>query len=646
MALKDWSETASDNDDADGSINWSEGQAPSTVNGSARSMMAILKVAMRHLATASDYGATFDGTTVDTTAMNAVRASLSASGGVALLTHGTALVDGTLTLPTKVGFHGLGHTSSVIKLADSSDVDVLRTINFSALTGGGDTVVADGVPHGFELVGLNIDGNKANQTAGDGIKIYGKRYRVEDVLIRNVYGVGFYSECGNDGADTSTTWMDMPEAVIGPMWIDSSGSHNFQFRGMHDSRIDKLFSRLAGGDGVRVEASGATYSGLCDIGFIHSYANTLIGFYTNTKIKAAHLESESNFREGIYFDTNAAQSQIGLLEAFSNDVNETSTYWNVQIVAAECVVANAVVLDTKDSAGGIRISGASNRIADSLVKANGNANATAIGVDLDANQISFRGKINAYNTAGQTGLRTANGGGRNYLQIDAEIENCYTGWNHVTTSLGGNYRLRINSANKDHLLFTGAGPAGFDAAAGGGVRARDFWDVIAINTGTSHSGTADGGSATEIVFASTASTRNDVYNGCIVTLTGGTGSGAVGVVTDYVGSTKTATIAQVNGTTWNADNTSAYTCSTLTLASKTEGTGAIPSGSTSITIPHGLLETSITPTARNVAIWNRNSLGSANKIHVSAVTKFTFTVTADANPGATTAQFAWHARID
>ena len=43
MAVKDWSVTAADNDDADNTINWLEGQAPSTVNDSARAMMAALK---------------------------------------------------------------------------------------------------------------------------------------------------------------------------------------------------------------------------------------------------------------------------------------------------------------------------------------------------------------------------------------------------------------------------------------------------------------------------------------------------------------------------------------------------------------------------------------------------------------------------
>lgn len=40
MTLWKWSRTADDNDDADSTINWAEGQAPSSVNNSARALMA------------------------------------------------------------------------------------------------------------------------------------------------------------------------------------------------------------------------------------------------------------------------------------------------------------------------------------------------------------------------------------------------------------------------------------------------------------------------------------------------------------------------------------------------------------------------------------------------------------------------------
>ena len=43
MAVWDWSTTAGSNQTADANINWQEGQLPSTVNNSARGMMAALR---------------------------------------------------------------------------------------------------------------------------------------------------------------------------------------------------------------------------------------------------------------------------------------------------------------------------------------------------------------------------------------------------------------------------------------------------------------------------------------------------------------------------------------------------------------------------------------------------------------------------
>src|SRR5262245_47214290 len=42
MTFYTWSTTAGSNDVADATVNWQEGQAPNTVNGSARGMMAAL----------------------------------------------------------------------------------------------------------------------------------------------------------------------------------------------------------------------------------------------------------------------------------------------------------------------------------------------------------------------------------------------------------------------------------------------------------------------------------------------------------------------------------------------------------------------------------------------------------------------------
>ena len=67
-------------------------------------------------------------------------------------------------------------------------------------------------------------------------------------------------------------------------------------------------------------------------------------------------------------------------------------------------------------------------------------------------------------------------------------------------------------------------------------------------TAAAITGTAQAGSAGSITLAAGASATDDIYNGMIITITGGTGSGGVGVITDYVGSTKVATVQKSTAT--------------------------------------------------------------------------------------------------
>ena len=67
-------------------------------------------------------------------------------------------------------------------------------------------------------------------------------------------------------------------------------------------------------------------------------------------------------------------------------------------------------------------------------------------------------------------------------------------------------------------------------------------------TAAAITGTAQAGAAGSITLAAAASATDDIYNGMIITITGGTGSGGVGVITDYVGSTKVATVQKSTAT--------------------------------------------------------------------------------------------------
>ena len=79
----------------------------------------------------------------------------------------------------------------------------------------------------------------------------------------------------------------------------------------------------------------------------------------------------------------------------------------------------------------------------------------------------------------------------------------------------------------------------------------EFYGVTAVLVGT-----AQAGATSTITLTSSASVVDDRYNNFTITITSGTGSGQSKLITDYVGSTKVATISG----TWtiNPNNTSIY----------------------------------------------------------------------------------------
>lgn len=72
-------------------------------------------------------------------------------------------------------------------------------------------------------------------------------------------------------------------------------------------------------------------------------------------------------------------------------------------------------------------------------------------------------------------------------------------------------------------------------------------------------GTAQAGASTTITLDASASATDDIYNGSYVTITGGTGAGQTRIISDYVGSSKVATVSVAWSTAPN--NTSTFAVS-------------------------------------------------------------------------------------
>jgi hypothetical protein len=111
--------------------------------------------------------------------------------------------------------------------------------------------------------------------------------------------------------------------------------------------------------------------------------------------------------------------------------------------------------------------------------------------------------------------------------------------------------IRNYLGNSDQLLAQARVSISFQvemAGSGVGATAPRFSSLLKACgmaetiTAAAVTGSAVAGSANTITLAVGASAVDDFYNGMVISITSGTGSGHVGLITDYVGSTKVATV--------------------------------------------------------------------------------------------------------
>ena len=406
-----------------------------------------------------------DGRTDDTEGLQQALDELGATGGGRLfLPSGTILISKTLVLPAGTSLQGQGHAATTLRLADHSNTTMVRSAGFARLTGRNVWLASEGVPHGFGLLGLRLDGNKKHNEDGGGVEFYGKRYLVQDVMIVDTSATAFYSECATIGGQES--WRDMPEACIGPLWIRGCRGISFLFRGPHDSHIDKLF---VGGnrqerpgkvfDNVRFEFKKDEYDGAVDIGMLHSYAATGRGICIAAKVKAQFLIGDSCSQEGIVVEQANANSQIGMVEAFKNHFNlkdpDRRAFPNVRFDGPRLTVG---VLRIRDDfgAGGAILSGDYIKVGTLEIDGKGNA---GTGLRVLGSGVGVSGHIRDYNKAGGVGLETHLDTEQTTLkQLNLTIENCATGWHNGEPGQGNSFHILVRCETDHHKPFAGRWP--------------------------------------------------------------------------------------------------------------------------------------------------------------------------------------------
>jgi hypothetical protein len=210
-------------------------------------------------------------------ALDAAAAS-TPDGGFGIVTGGynEYRIDQTLTIPSNAVL-----ADCRLTVADGADITAVESADFQALDGSNTWTAADGVPYNFGLRNVHIDGNRANnagvsRTTTDGVPIggvafYGSLYRVENVVVRDAVGDGYYTECGKGGP--TKDWRDLPESSIEDLWVHNCAGVGIRYRGPHDGRIKSAVSAHNGERPIVVQQSN-NYSGQgLVINWLHTYSD-------------------------------------------------------------------------------------------------------------------------------------------------------------------------------------------------------------------------------------------------------------------------------------------------------------------------------------------------------------------------------------
>lgn len=248
-----------------------------------------------------------------TDASAVIQAAIDAltSGGKIFIRDGTFELTNYLSLRHGVVVEGMGE-STVIKQANGANLNYLIYIYLKSASSFGRV----------QLKNFVLDGNKANQTGGNGYGIYTDTYSsidgdfisFEDLFIRNTYGVGI---------ETKGNYYELKN-----IFVDKAGSHGFVIRDYH-CRLIGTIARRNIGDGYILRGTG-----LHTLIGVKSISNDGNGIHLYG-IDSSYIRSEiiggavmSNDQHGILFEGVSNNRVIGAWIQ-SNSYGTPNSYDNI-----------------------------------------------------------------------------------------------------------------------------------------------------------------------------------------------------------------------------------------------------------------------------------------------------------------------------
>lgn len=448
MALKDWSETAADNDDSDATINWAEGQAPSTVNGSARSMMATIKKSLGHIVSVRDYGAVGDGSTDDTSAIqDAIDAATA--GSIVTFPKGAyevtgITVDKALTLRGEGVGYGIGAPTVRLLAAGAQDFilkfDNLTTDENGLVVGGGlENILIDGADNTISDAGLVVEGFTVVNFVRSGVQeIVGNGMRLR-IVWDSLFDRFFVRGVDSSGGGKAVVYIDSRYDSNDDLNVNNTRFLKCHFeacKGTHflsqsDSNLDALQIMQ-----TKFERGVAVAGGPFPVfNFVHGL---MIDISHN---KFFGFKSTENYDKIL-------KTTTGTFSCFENDFSgiDATTYWLDNGAAARTIFKNNRNWNSGDVSGLL-------------------TNTSAYALDFE-----FPSRMDASRSRNATGFQRKTGTGWRSSHEAAHNNNLFATDSNVT-NLEGTV-VKTSNANTRLLTFEFNSLLDYPSAIRVGVRAR------------------------------------------------------------------------------------------------------------------------------------------------------------------------------
>ena len=204
----------------------------------------------------------YEGETNDSPAIRRALDKVKDSGGTIYLCESKYVISEPIIIYREVSYIGRGRGQTTIYVEKGSDSDAFKSYRFDEFRDQkkyGDSVDENfgpesKMPQNFMIKGLTIDGGAdfeetevehvfrcTGNKMGYGMKIFGKRYIIEEVQIQNIPEVGFYSEFNSGEVVTPANSFRYFIGSRIALHVISSGEEGFVYRGPSDQRIDDLW---------------------------------------------------------------------------------------------------------------------------------------------------------------------------------------------------------------------------------------------------------------------------------------------------------------------------------------------------------------------------------------------------------------------